>query len=454
MLYARRDLDGVPTVSERPRDAGLVRAVGPWAFAASIVSTVVGAGIFVVPAALAASVGAYAPLVFLACAVAVGSVAVCFAEGGSRVPTSGGPYGAIEAAFGPFAGYLTGNCLWFSDVLACGGIAAGLADVVAALMPPAIRVPLHAAVIVGAVGGVALVNLGGVARGARLVSVTTTMKVIPLAVFVVAGAAAVHGASLTEAAPATTGGLGRALMLAFFAFMGMEGALGASGEVARPSRTIPRALAISMGSVTVLFVAIQVVAQGILGASLAQSSAPLADAMGRLHPALRVLMLAGMATSMLGWIGSDLLGSPRIVFALARDGWLPRPLAAVHPRTHVPYVAILGYSALAVGLALSGTFADLAAFSALAMAPVYTLGCAAAWTLARRRIALAGEPLAFRWLGVAALVGTAGMLAMVAFASRAETLGLLALVAVCGATYLPLSRLAARSRARLGRENG
>ncbi|HEY0341858.1 MAG TPA: amino acid permease, partial [Steroidobacteraceae bacterium] len=100
------------------RDAGLVRQVGPWGLAASIVSIVVGAGIFAVPGKLAAAVGPYAPLAFLICGLAVGSVAICFAEGGSRIPTSGGVYGYIEAAFGPLGGYVAVPLLWFGDVLA------------------------------------------------------------------------------------------------------------------------------------------------------------------------------------------------------------------------------------------------------------------------------------------------------------------------------------------------
>lgn len=429
-------------MSERPRDAGLVRVVGPLALAASIVNIVVGGAIFVVPAALAASVGAYAWLVFLACAVVVGAVAICFAEGGSRVPTSGGPYGAIEAALGPLAGYVAGTCLWVCDVLACGGIAAALADAVVTPLPAALRTAVHAAVIVGVVGGVALVNVGGVGRGARLVAAATTLKGIPLAMFVVVGAVSLRPSRLSEAPAPTTAGLGHALILALFAFMGMETALGASGEVAHPSRTIPRAIAIAMATVTVLFVGIQVVAQGILGASLAQSGAPLADAMGRVHPGLRVVMVAGTALSMLGWIGSDLLGSPRIVFAMARDGWLPRALGAVHPSTRVPHVAILVYAGVAIALALSGTFAQLAVLSALATAPVYVMGCAAAWALARRGVALSGEPLGFRRIGPAALTGAAGMLGMVALASRAEILGLLALLAFCLVSYVALRRRA------------
>ncbi|MHB8474649.1 MAG: amino acid permease [Gammaproteobacteria bacterium] len=84
---------------ENHRDVGLIRAVGPGVLAACVVGMVVGAGIFAVPAALAASVGPYAPIAFLGCGFAVGAVAICFAEGGSRVPTSGGVYGLVEAAF-------------------------------------------------------------------------------------------------------------------------------------------------------------------------------------------------------------------------------------------------------------------------------------------------------------------------------------------------------------------
>ena len=149
-------------MNESERDKGLVRAVGPWGFAASIVNIVVGAGIFAVPGALAACIGPYAPLAFLVCAIAIGSVAICFAEGGSRLPTSGGVYGYIEAAFGPLAGYVAGTLLWVGDALACGGIAAALADVAVSVSPTRLVAPMHATVIVGVVGGIALVNTGGV----------------------------------------------------------------------------------------------------------------------------------------------------------------------------------------------------------------------------------------------------------------------------------------------------
>jgi amino acid transporter len=428
------------------RDAGLIRAVGPWGLAASIVSIVVGASIFVVPAALAANIGVYAPLAILVCALAVGAVAICFAEGGSRIPSSGGAYGYIEAAFGPLAGYVAGTLLWFGDVLASGGIAAALADVGTSLVSQPYKASVHVLIIVGSIGGIAVVNVGGVKRGIRLVNATTLLKVAPLVIFVVVGASAVHIGNFQQSAAASSTGLGRAVILAVFAFMGMETALSASGEVTRPERTIPRALALGMAAVTLLYVGIQIVAQGILGPALAQSKVPLADAMGEISPALRWLMLAGAAISMFGFLSSDILGTPRVLFAFARDGLLPRVLGRVHARSHAPHVAILCYAAIAVALALSGTFIELAVLSALTTAPFYIAGCAATWKLVRRGVAQSGEPLNFRGLGIATILGITSMLVLIALGSRAEIIGLAALIGASVAIYL-LQTQVARSRA-------
>jgi amino acid transporter len=327
-------------------------------------------------------------------------------------------------------------------VLACGAVTAALADVAATLFPQSFIGPVRGAVIVGVIGGIALVNIGGVARGARLVSATTTLKLAPLAIFIIAGAGAIHGSNFVLTVQPDAQGFGRALILAVFALVGMETSLCASGEVVHPNRTIPRALAIAMLSTTILYVAIQVIAQGILGSSLATSKAPLADAMGHIHPALRAVMLAGTALSMFGWLGSDILGSPRQLFAFARDGLLPRVLGQLHPGSHAPYVAILCYSTIAIILALTGTFAELVVLSTLAIAALYTAGCAASWVLARRGVALSGTPLNFRFLGFAAVIGISSMLALIALGSRQEIIGLATLIGLSILLYLIQTRIA------------
>jgi amino acid transporter len=422
---------------ENRRDAGLVRAVGPLALAASIVNIVIGAGIFDVPSSLAAAIGPYAALAFVACAVAVGAVAICFAEGGSRVPTSGGTYGYIEAAFGQMPAFVAACLLWFSDVLACGGITAALADAAASVGPPPAQTAIRVAVILAAIGGIAYVNLLGVQHGARLINGSTFVKLIPLAVFMAVGAFAVHGANFARPPGSAVAGegIGHALILALFAFTGMETAVCASGEVRDPTRTIPRALLFAMLVVTGCYVAVQVIAQGILGSALATATVPLADAMARVSPGLRVLMLVGAGVSMFGWISSDILGSPRIMFALSRDGLLPAVLGRLDPRRHTPYVAIGFYAVIAIGLALTGTFRELAILSTLAVAPLYIAACAAAWVLARRGIALAGPPLSFRWLGAAAAIGIASMIFMISLAAAREIAGLAAILGSSAALY-------------------
>lgn len=427
------------------RDAGLMRSVGPWTLAASIVNIIVGAGIFEVPSSLAADVGTYGPFAFAACAVAIGAIAICFAEGGSRVATSGGAYGYIATAFGPLAGFIAAILLVFSDVLACGGIAAALGEAVAGLAPADWQTTLRIGVITSLIGGLVLVNILGVSGAARLSNLATIVKLLPLFVFVVIGAGAVQAGNFHIHGLPADHRIGHGLILALFTFTGMEGALSASGEVRNPSRTIPRGLALAILTVTVLYMGIQSVAQGILGSGLSASKVPLADAMARISPTLSVLMLAGAAFSMFGWLCSDILCSPRILFALGRDGFLVQALGRLHVQRRTPYAAILCYGAVALALALSGTFSELAVLSALAVAPLYMAGCAAAWLLARRDVAFEGPPLRFRWLGAAALVGIVSMSLLIALGSWQEILGLVGLLAASAAIY------ALRTRAWLRR---
>jgi amino acid transporter len=191
---------------------------------------------------------------------------------------------------------------------------------------------------------------------------------------------------------------------------------------------------------------VQVIAQGILGPSLGSSAVPLADAMARIGPALRLMMLAGAAISMFGWLTTDLLGSPRILFAFARDGLLPRALGRLNESGHAPYIAIICYGAIAAALALSGSFAQLAVPASLLLSAIYFAACASAWQLVRRGIARAGEPLGFRWLGTAALIGGSSMLIMISLASRMEILGLLIITGLSLLVYLIQTRVLYRQQ--------
>ena len=179
-----------------------------------------------------------------------------------------------------------------------------------------------------------LVNMRGVPLGARLNTIVTVAKLLPLLLLVVAGPFFVDPANLQWTVGAGRGDVARTSLLLIFAFAGIECALVPSGEVQGQPRSVPRAIAIAMLGVTVLYIALQVVAQGILGNGLATATvAPLADAAGlSLGGWAQSLLLAGAAISMFGYLGGMTLSMPRMVYAMARDGALPRALAAVHPR--------------------------------------------------------------------------------------------------------------------------
>ena len=428
---------------EVSRDHGLVRAMGVFAFAAAITNEVVGSGIYRLPGGMVKAGGTAAPLAYLACLVAMAAIVLCFAEAGSRVPTSGGPYGYVEAAFGKMPAFVAGVLLWLSSVLACGGIAVALADTVAAAFPVFTAPLLHHLVEISVLALMAGINLIGVDLASRFLGWATLVKLLPLLLFVVVGGIGLaigHGAPAAPIRHAPTDGFGRAAILATFALTGMETPLAASGEVREPARTVPRALLLAMGMVGLLYVAIQLIAQSLLGAGLVDSSAPLADALGIIDPRLRLPLLAGAFFSMLIWLGSDLLGAPRVLFAFGRDRLLPSALGKVHPRWRTPHVAIVTHFLLAVGLALTGTFEDLAVLSTLAIAPLYMLVCASAVKLRHDNVAILGKPLALPGLPFIAAFGIICMIVLIRFGQPNEIKALAGVLIGSSLLYLVMRR--------------
>jgi basic amino acid/polyamine antiporter, APA family len=414
--------------------------------AANVVNSVLGAGIFTLPAAVALAAGGAAPIAYLLCAVVMAGVVICFAEAGSRVATSGGVYGTVEAAFGPAAGFVTGMLLLVSDVLASGGIAAAVADMIGSVVPPLASPAGRVGVIAAEFALVTGANLVGVRTTARVITAATGVKMLPLLLFLVIGVASLGlvAPAGPAAPPLTAAGFGRGLILTLFAFSGMETSLCASGEVRNPARTLPRGLFLGMFYILVLYVTVQLTAQHLLGSGLAHATAPLAEGAARVSPIAGHVLLAGAGLSMLTWMASDVLGTSRLLFAFGRDGELPAWFGILGRRTKVPVNAILAYVTVAFLLAVSGSFLELVVLSTLAVVGIYSLGCAAAFMLQRRRIALAGAPLAFRALPAAAALGLAGMLGMLLAAQWTEVAGLAAVIALSLALYAVMSRVRQR----------
>jgi APA family basic amino acid/polyamine antiporter len=387
-----------------PADESLRRVIGPAGLAASIVNIVVGGSIFVLPAVLARELGTAAPAAYLTGAVVMGLVTLAFAEAGRRTARSGGPYAYVESAFGRYPGFLAGLLTWLAVVFACAAVAAALVDSLSTVVP-SLRMPVArgtALVLLFAV--LAAVNIRGVRAGTRLASAAAIAKSAGLILFVLLAARYIRTDNFTWSWPTDAGSLGRATVLAMFALAGMEVPLCAGGEIRDPARSVPRALAGALGFVVLLYVTIHVVAQGVLGAGLADSQAPLADALGKGGQGGRALLLAIGGISMFGYLAGDTLGASRILFAFGRDGLLPHRLAAVHPDTRAPHVAILVHALAAAILAMTGSFAVLAPIASVAIIVVYLGCCAAAWAMAERTGRLAAVvPL----LAIAALLWVA-----------------------------------------------
>jgi APA family basic amino acid/polyamine antiporter len=258
----------------------------------------------------------------------------------------------------------------------------------------------------------------------------------------------VRGQNLAVTAWPAAADVARTSLLLVFAFAGVESALVPSGEVRDTARTVPRAIALAMFGITALYLALQVSAQGILGAGLAQATtAPLADAAGQAFGGwARTLLLAGASVSMFGYLGGMTLAMPRMVYALARDGFLPRGLATVHPTLHTPQAAIVAQSLATLMLAVTGTFERLAILANVSALALY-LGCAiASWRLRAAPASPAGPdagavprlPLA----GVAPYLAVPVILWLLTGLTPGEWLGFGACVAAASLVY------AVRSAAR------
>ena len=348
------------------------------------VNSVVGSGVYLLPAASAALLGFWSlPAVALA-AVAVLLVVLCFAEAASRFEEPGGGYLYARIAFGDLIGFEVGWMTWLARVATIASLSVGFAQAIAYLAPAAAGGWGRTTAIVVPLLVLTAINVVGVEAGARTAVVLAVGKLVPLAIFVGAGLGVASWSVAAAQAPTRDGGLAAAAVLLLFAYAGFENTPAPAGEYRRPQRDVPFALVANLAIVTAVYLGVQWVALGTLP-RLGESTTPLADAAALFLGGWGgPLLTVGAAVSIAGTVGATTLAGPRYLYALARDGYGPRFLAAVHPRFRTPANAIVAQSLVALPLAATGTFEELAALSVIARLATY-LGTAAAVPVLRRR---------------------------------------------------------------------
>ncbi len=362
----------------------LVRAVGPIGLTAIAINGVIGAGIFVMPATVAGILGPASTLAYvLAGAVAI-LVALSFAEAGSYFDRAGGPYLYAREAFGPFIGFQAGWMFLFGRLAGAAAIANAFAAYLGYFLPAMQTAAGRATAIAVAITAIGALNYAGVRYGSMVVNLLTAAKLIPLLIFIGAGAVLVDLPAAVPAAPPDFQRLREASLVLLFALGGFEFASVPSEEVISPRRYLPTAIVIAIALSVAVYLLVHIVCVGALP-GLGSNATPLASAAQRfLGPAGAALMAAGAVFSTTGTNSTILLIGPRILYALAGGGHLPPALAKVHPRFRTPHVAVAVFTSATLALALSGTFVTLAALNAIARL-LYSITTCAAIPILRRR---------------------------------------------------------------------
>ncbi|MBZ5598822.1 MAG: amino acid permease [Acidobacteriia bacterium] len=359
------------SASTRPE---LARDLGVSHASAVVVGTIIGSGIFLVPAEMMQSVGS-AKLVYLAW-LAGGLLsffgALTYAELGAMKPQAGGEYVYVRDAYGPLAGFLYA-WTWFviAKPASIATVTIGLVrilgtfSVFAFFSKDIFTVPFAVSygqlVAITATVLISLLNYIGIKKAGEFQLVFTVLKVAIILGIVVIGFGYSSGAwsNFAGSYSAAKGGIAgfmAALVAALWAYDGWNDLNMVAGEVRQPERNIPIALILGVATVGALYMLVNAAVQYVLPASaIAASPRPASDAIGLVLGSFGAsIVSAGMAISMLVTLNGTTMSGARVPFAVARDRYFFSALAEVHPRFHTPSMAIIVQAVLAIILLLLG----------------------------------------------------------------------------------------------------
>jgi APA family basic amino acid/polyamine antiporter len=409
-------------IANSRKPGGLAKVLGPFDLVLMGIGAIVGTGIFVLTGTGAVTAGPALTLSFVVAAIACGFAALCYAEFASTVPVAGSIYTYSYATLGELAAWMIGWDLLLEYGLATSAVSVGWSGYFQSLISGfGLHLPVALTAAPGALPGVTtFINLPalcimllltgmlslGVRESARVNNVMVVIKIGVVLLFIVVGARHVTPANWQPFMPYGTNGVLSAAALVFFAFIGFDAVTSAAEEVKRPERDLPIGIIGSLAVCTVLYVIVSAIMTGIV---------PFKEFLGIDHPVTLALQKAGEnwfagfvdLGAILGMTTVILVmayGQTRIIYAMSRDGLLPKRLSSVHPRFQTPFFAtwlvgiVFGVLAAVVPLNVLNELVNIGTLAA------FTLVSIAIVILRKKRPDL---PRAFRCPGVPVIPGLA-----------------------------------------------
>ncbi len=362
---------------EKVSDQRLVRGIRLWDLIGVVINSMIGAGIFVLPAKAFGLIGSYSLIAFVICAFVVVLIVLCFVEVGSRFTETGGPYRYAREAFGPAVGFQVGWMNWIARISAYATNCNLLIVYLSFFWPAAGSGVTRAVVITGLTVTLTIINYVGVRDAAITSNIFSIAKLLVLVLFIGVGLFFLTPASFILGPYPPVGKFSTAVLLLIYAFSGFENASVPAGEVQNPRRNLPIAILVAVAIVAGIYILIQVVCIGTLP-MLGGTERPLAEAASRfMGPIGASIIAVGAITSVIGNLNVNILTSPRIPFAMSTERELPHALSAVHSRFRTPHVAIVVTAALMLALTLSSTLIYALTISTIARLLAYAATCAA-----------------------------------------------------------------------------
>ncbi|MDE8258158.1 APC family permease [Erysipelothrix rhusiopathiae] len=339
------------------------------------INAIIGSGIFLLPNKAMALMGTASLAVFIFNMFVVMSIGLCFAEAATYFNKNGGPYVYAKEAFGDFIGFEVGFIKWAICIIAWATMAVAFATALGQIVPAAQDPMIQNIVVVCILVGLGIVNIIGVNVSKILNNVVTVSKLVPMIIFIALGIFYIKPSNYSPVFIETTGNFGKTALLLFYAFTGFENISVAAEDMENPQKDLPKATVIVMIIVSLFYFFIQFVSIGILGLELAHIPAPIQTAMGMiLGPFGSSLVAAGTLVSIGGINIANSFVTPRCGVALADDGLLPSFIGKRSKRD-TPTYAILISVGIAIPVALSGSFATLAAISVVSRFAQYIPTC-------------------------------------------------------------------------------